>query len=55
MGGDNQAIAPEESCTPVRVGGWVGVSFRVGGAIVLEPVRVNLLCDNKKAYVKKVI
>ena len=28
--GDNQTIAPLENCPPVRVRGWVRVSFGVG-------------------------
>ena len=33
--GGNQTIAPLESCPPVRVRGWVRVSFGVRGAIFL--------------------
>ena len=41
--GCNQTSAPEENCPPVRVRGWVRVSFGVGRqfsleAIVLEPL-----------------
>ena len=48
--GGNQAIAPEENCSSVRVRGWVRV-----GAIVKEPFKLNPLCDNKTAHVKKTI
>ena len=45
--GGNQTIAPEEICPPVRVKGWVRVSFGVGGQfssgpIVLEPSKITL-------------
>ena len=56
----NRIIAPDENCPPVRVRGWVRVSFGVKGqfssvAIFLEPFKLNPLCDNKTAHVKKII
>ena len=46
--GDNQTIAPEENCPPVRVRVCLRVSFAVGGqfflgAIVLEPKKIYSL------------
>ena len=58
--GGKQTIAPKENCPPVRVRGWIRVSFGVkgqlfSGAIFLEPFKLNPLCDNKTAHVKKII
>ena len=36
--GGNQTIAPEENCAPVRVRGWLRVSFGVRGAIFLRSI-----------------
>ena len=46
--GDNQTIAPEENCPPVRIRACLGVSFAVGvqfssGAIVVEPKKLYSL------------
>ena len=51
---------PWGKLSPVSVRGWVRVSFGVEGqfsseAIVLEPFKLNPLCDNKTAYLNKII
>ena len=49
--GGNQAIAPEKICPPGVYGG--GVDNSCSGAIVLETFKLNPLCDNKTAHLKK--
>ena len=52
--GGNHTIAPEENYPSVRVSFGVRGQFSLG-IIVLEPFKLNPLCDNKTAHVKKII